>query len=294
VDNRDDVRQFLSSRRAQLTPERAGLAVMSRNRRVLGLRREEVAMLAGVSVDYYTRLERGNLRGASDSVLEALARALQLEDAERAHLFDLARAAASTADGQRRAAPEVRPSLQRLIDAMAGVPAFITNACRDVVAANQLARALYCDMYVDPVRPANLLRFIFLEPRARRFFVDWQRSATFSVAILRTEAGRHPGDRAVTDLVRELSSRSEDFRTRWAAHQVAYHHTGTKAFRHPVVGELTLSFDTMDLPADAGLTLFAYTTEPGSHSAAALNRLARWATGLDGDLEAAGQTSGSA
>jgi len=210
VDNRNEIRQFLASRRARITPEQAGLPVYGGNRRVPGLRREEVALLAGVSVDYYTRLERGNLGGVSESVLDALARALQLDEAERAHLFDLARAAHTTTPARRRATRQrVRPGVQRILDAMTGAPADVRNGRRDILAANRLGSALYAELYADPARPANVARFVFLSPRARAFFPDWEGAANDLVANLRTEAGRNPYDRGLSDLVGELSTRSK-------------------------------------------------------------------------------------
>lgn len=282
MENRNEIRQFLVSRRARITPEQAGLPVYGGNRRVPGLRREEVALLAGVSVDYYTRLERGNLSGVSDSVLEALARALQLDEAERAHLFDLARAANTTPRTRRRATQQrVRPGVQRILDAMTDAPAFVRNGRLDILAANRLGYALYSPVFDDPARPANLARFAFLDPRATDFYPDWEGAANTTVALLRTEAGRDPYDRGLSDLVGELSTRSEIFRTRWAAHNVRFHHTGVKHFHHPVVGDLSLTFEAMELPADTGLTLTAYSAEPGSASRDALNLLASWSATLD-------------
>jgi hypothetical protein len=281
VDNRNEIRDFLTSRRAKISPDRAGLPTYGGNRRVPGLRREEVALLAGVSIDYYTRLERGNLNGVSESVLDALAGALQLDEAERAHLFDLARAAARTPRSPRRPAQQVRTSVQQTLDAMAGVPAYVRNGRRDVLAANRLGRALYSEMYLDPARPANIARFVFLSPRARAFFLNWEGAANDTVAILRTEAGRTPHDRELSDLVGELSMRSEEFRTRWAAHNVRFHRTGYKDIHHPIVGDLHLTFEAMDLPADPGLSLVVYSAEPGSPSEDGLNLLASWAATLD-------------
>lgn len=283
MDNRNEIREFLSSRRARITPEQAGLPVFGDgHRRVPGLRREEVALLAGVSVDYYTRLERGNLGGVSESVLEALARALQLDDAERAHLFDLARASGPTARTRRRPAQQrVRPSVQRLLDAMTGAPAFAQNGRLDILAANPLGRALYSEMFAEPARPANHARFVFLNPRSPAFYANWERAANDTVAILRTEAGRDPYDRGLSDLVGELSTRSDEFRTRWAAHNVRIHRTGVKGFQHPVVGDLSLTFEMMDLVADSGLAILAYSAEAGSRSEEGLRLLGSWAATLD-------------
>jgi transcriptional regulator with XRE-family HTH domain len=282
VDSRSEIREFLTSRRAKITPEQAGLRTYGGNRRVPGLRREEVALLAGVSVDYYTRLERGSAAGVSESVLEALARALQLDEAERAHLFDLARAAHATPLRRRRPAPQrVRPSVQRILDAVTAAPPFVRNGRMDLLAANRLGRAFYSRHFDSPHGPPNSARSIFLDPRATDFYVDWEQVATDAVAILRSEAGRDPYDRDLSDLVGELSTRSETFRTRWAAHNVRFHDTGFKRFHHPVVGDLELTFETMQLAADAGLMLFVYTAEPGSKSEEALNLLASWAATLD-------------
>lgn len=278
MDTRSEIRDFLTSRRARITPEQAGLPAYGSSRRVAGLRREEVALLAGVSVDYYTRLERGNARGASDSVLEALARALQLDEAERAHLFDLARAAQPAGPARRRPArQQVRPVIQQALDAMTGAPAYVRNGRSDVLAANDLGRALFAPLFDSPARPANTARFVFLDPRAGGFFADWDRVASEIVATLRSEAGRDPCDRGLSDLVGELSTRSEAFRTRWAAHDVRFHHTGVKRLHHPVVGDLTLNYQTMQLSAGTGLTMAVYTAEPGSPSQDALNLLASWA-----------------
>ncbi|MFI7708592.1 helix-turn-helix transcriptional regulator [Nonomuraea sp. NPDC049480] len=282
MDNRSEVREFLASRRAKITPQRAGLPAYGGNRRVPGLRREEVAMLAGVSAEYYARLERGNLSGVSESVLESLSRALQLDEAERAHLFDLARAANATPRTRRRPTQQqIRPGIQRLLHSMTDAAAYIRNGRLDILAANQLGRALYAPVFDDPVRPVNLARFRFLNPRAHDFYPDWDESAHTTVALLRTEAGRDPYDRALTDLVGELATRSEEFRTLWAAHNVRLHHTGTKNFHHPVVGDLSLPFEAMPLPADPGLTLTAFSAEPGTPAHGALNLLASWAATLE-------------
>jgi transcriptional regulator with XRE-family HTH domain len=278
VDNRDEVKAFLSSRRAKITPEQAGLTSYNRNRRVPGLRRSEVADLAGVSVEYYAQLERGNLAGASDSVLDALARALQLDEAEQAHLADLARAAGPTARTRRKpAAQQVRPSVARLLELMTEVPAFVNNGRGDVLAANPLAKALFAPMFAAATRPVNHASFAFLDPRARDFWIDWNRIASDTVAMLRTEAGRDPYDKGLTDLIGELSIRSEEFRTRWSAHDVRQHRTGIKQFRHPVVGDLNLNYETMPLPVDPGLTLTAFTAPAGSADDDALRLLASWA-----------------
>ncbi|MFD0168783.1 helix-turn-helix transcriptional regulator [Streptomyces decoyicus] len=281
MDNREEVREFLTSRRAKITPERAGLPAGPR-RRVPGLRRSEVAALADVSVEYYAKLERGNLAGVSPAVLEAVARALQLDDAERAHLLHLAQAAdgsdALTRPRRRRAKEQWAPhrSLQWTLDAVTAGPAFVRNGRMDLLAANQLARAFYSDVYSSAQQP-NLARFNFLDAASRRFYPDWDTFADTCVAILRTEAGRNPHDKDLHDLVGELSTRSEEFRTRWGAHNVRHHGTGVKSFHHTVVGELTLAFEGLEMAAELGLTLTIYTAEPGSPSEAGLRLLASWA-----------------
>ncbi len=241
-------------------------------------------MLAGVSVPYYTRLERGNMSGVSESVLEALARALQLDEAERAHLFDLARAAQPLrASGRRRPSVRIRPTVQWILDGMSA-PALVRNGRLDILAGNQLGYALYSPMLESTIRPANTARFAFLDPRAREFYPEWDRAASDVVAVLRSEAGRDPHDRGLQDLVGELSTQSEEFRALWAAHNVRFHTTGVKRLHHPVVGDLELSFERMDLSADTGLTVFAYAAEPGSSSQQALNLLASWAATPDQDV----------
>ncbi len=278
MNRNDEIREFLVTRRARITPERAGLPAYGTHRRVKGLRREEVAMLAGVSVDYYTSLERGNLSGASESVLDALVRALQLDDAERSHLFDLARAANTSPGPARRHAGtnRIRPGVQRVLDAMSGAPAWIRNGRADVVATNALGRALYAPVFDDPIRPANTARFTFLSPQAEDFYRDWDRTARDMVAVLRAAAGRDPYDKPLSDLVGELSTRSELFRTLWAAHDVQHHRTGRKDLHHPVAGDLDLTYEAFELPSEPGLTMLVYTAEPDTPSAQALNFLASW------------------
>jgi len=276
--NSDDVRKFLTSRRSRLTPDEAGLPAYGGNRRVTGLRREEVAMLAGMSIDYYIRLERGNLSGASDSVLEALARALQLDDAETAHLFDLARASSAAPRVRRKRSPQtVRPSVQRVIDAITTAPAWVRNDRGDVLAANELGRALYLEMMAGGGTPPNSARFTFLNPKAREFFADWERAADDIVAVLRSTAGRNPYDKDLSDLIGELSTQSEAFRIRWARHDVKYHRAGRKRLHHSIVGDLDLAYEALELPADPGLRINVYTAEPGSPSEDALKVLASWA-----------------
>jgi PAS domain-containing protein len=279
VDLRTEIRDFLSTRRARITPEEAGLPAYGGNRRVKGLRREEVAMLAGVSVDYYVRMERGNLAGASEGVLEALADALQLDEAERTHLYALAReSGARSTRGKRSAPTSVRPVIQQVLDAMTDAPAWVRNGRHDIVAMNQLARALYAPVLADPRRPANTTRFVYLDPEAaEQFFVDYQRIANDAAAMLRLEAGRNPHDKALIELVGELSTRSELFRKRWASHDVQFHRSGRKRLRHPVVGQLDLDFESMELSSAPGLQLNVYSAAAGTPTADALRLLASWA-----------------
>ncbi|TCC57738.1 XRE family transcriptional regulator [Kribbella pittospori] len=286
MDNRQEVREFLTTRRARLTPDQAGLPTTG-PRRVPGLRRSEVASLAGLSVEYYARLERGQIAGASASVLDALARALQLDDTERAHLLDLARAADGipTSGRSRRRTPSraaaSRLSLQWALDAITDGVAFVRDPHQNLLATNALGRAFYSPVIGDGGRTPNLARFQFLDPVAREFYPDWDLFAQMCVGIMRAEAGRDPHDRGLQDLVGELSTRSEVFRRLWADHNVRTHGTGTKRFHHPVVGELTLAYEELAVTAEPGLVLLVYTAEPGSPSAERLQLLASWAAPSD-------------
>ncbi|WP_285114123.1 helix-turn-helix transcriptional regulator [Leifsonia sp. fls2-241-R2A-40a] len=281
MDNRAEVREFLMSRRARLSPELAGLAAGS-GRRVSGLRRSEVATLAGVSVEYYAKLERGAIAGASASVLDAVSQALQLDEAERAHLLDLARAAdgiPTSGRARRRPtrSPAARPSLHWMLDAVTDGIAVVRNAQSDVLAFNPLARAFYAPMIGDGGRTPNFARFQFLDPASRDFYPDWDLFADMCVANLRAEAGRDPHNPAMQELVGELSTRSETFRQLWGAHNVRTHGAGVKRFHHPVVGDLTLAFEELAITADPGHAVLVYTAEPGSESAQRLRLLASWA-----------------
>lgn len=280
MDNRTEIRDFLMSRRARVDPQDVGLPAGDR-RRVPGLRRIEVAALAGVSVEYYIRLERGALGGASPQVLDGIARALRLDDAERAHLFNLAHAAGPSGRPLRRRNPSTwtgHRSLQWILDAVTG-PAFVRNGRMDLLAANALGRAFYQDAYDMPGQPTNLARFTFLDGRAREFYPDWDQFAEVTVSILRTEAGRDPHNKDLHDLIGELSTRSADFRRLWGAHDVRHHGAGSKTFHHRVVGELTLAFEGLQLESEPGLTLTIYTPEPGTPSAERMQLLASWSAG---------------
>jgi transcriptional regulator with XRE-family HTH domain len=295
VDNRREVREFLVSRRARITPEQAGLP-NGGNRRVPGLRRSEVATLADVSIEYYSKLERGALAGVSAGVLDAIARALRLDDAERAHLFDLAQAADGTSAivrPRRRRTKQWIPhrSLQWTLDAVTAGPAFVRNGRMDLLAANRLARAFYSPVYESPHQPPNIARFQFLDPASHEFYPDWDSFADVCVAILRTEAGRTPHDKELHDLIGELSTRSDEFRTRWGAHNVRHHGTGSKTFHHPVVGDLTIAYEGLEMAVEPGLTLTIYAAEPGSPSEEGLRLLASWAASQETE-STTGQRSG--
>lgn len=280
---RNDLKEFLTTRRAKITPEQSGLPVYGANRRVAGLRREEVALLAGISVEYYTRLERGSVGSVSEGVLDGLAHALQLSEAERDHLYRLVRTAGTPASRITRRTParkHVRPTIQRILDQMP-MPAYLRNGRFDVLAANDLGRALYSPLYEHaaahtPGEPPNSARYMFLDPGAAEYFLDYDKTANDCVAFLHAEAGRDPYDKALSDLVGELSTRSEDFRRRWAAHDVRYHRTGRKRLHHPLVGDLELDFEAFDLPGDPGQRVNVYTAPPHTPSEDALNLLASW------------------
>jgi transcriptional regulator with XRE-family HTH domain len=276
MSKKDDVREFLISRRANVTPEQAGLPDTGGERRVPGLRREEVAMLAGLSTDYYTRLERGKIRGASESVLNAIARALQLDDVEREHLFDLARITPSTSAARSRkpTRASVRASVQRVLDNM-NIPAVVVNAQQDLIASNLMGRALFAPHF-EADKP-NMARFIFLDSRAKDFYADWQLACSLTAAMLRFEAGRDPLNSQLTALIGELSTRSPQFRKNWAEQDVHEHRTGRKVYRHPEFGELDISYDVFEMPGEPGLSIASYTAEEGTPTADKLALLASWA-----------------
>jgi transcriptional regulator with XRE-family HTH domain len=268
MDRRQDAAEFLRSRRDRVTPDKAGIFGSGR-RRVPGLRREEVAFLAGMSVDYYVRMERGDLRGVSPEVLDALARALQLDEAETAYLHDLAHAAGPGARKRREqpAEAKIRPGLQQFIDAVTGAAVTVQNRPGDIVAANALGRALYKPVLESAAARGNISRFLFMDPAARAFWPEWALVADQIVAWMRSIAGHHPHDKSLTDHIGELVTRSEEFRLRWAAHDVRFHRSGLKRLHHPDVGDLELTYETMELPASPELRMTAYTAEAGSPSA---------------------------
>jgi transcriptional regulator with XRE-family HTH domain len=282
VDPQKEIREFLTSRRARISPERLGLGAQGGKRRVPGLRREEVALLAGISVDYYTRLERGNAAGVSPSVLEALARALELDEAERVHLRHLVQAGKTvTGPNEDVPAEPLRPSVQHLLDAITAAPALLRNGRMDILAANRLGVALHAPVLSArrPPRPVNHARYFFLDPRARELYVDWRLIAEGPVSLLRAEAGRHPTDRVLLDLIDDLTEGSDDFRSWWERHDVRFPAVSSVVrFHHPVVGDLALTYETMTLAPESGLAISAYVAEPGSPSEAALQRLGELTT----------------
>lgn len=279
VDRRKDIQEFLTSRRARLTPEQAGLPSFGDKRRVTGLRREEVAMLAGVSMDYYARLERGHLAGASESVLEAVARALQLDEAERQHLLDLARNSETTMSQRPRrpkpAAAAPRPAVMAILAGMTSIPAYLRTPRMEIIAANELCQALYGGPLDDERLPLNLARYVFLDPHSRGFFLEREVVADDLAGALRVEAGRDPRDRALSDLIGELSTRSDEFVGRWARQNVRLHRTARKQLHNRVVGDIELTGNALELPGD-DLILIAYTADPGSQAEDQLKLLTSW------------------
>lgn len=287
MENREQLREFLVSRRAKITPEQAKLPAYGGNRRVGGLRREEVAMLAGVSVDYYTKLERGIVGNVSSSVLDAVARALQLKAPEREHLYLLVGTRPSAKPGRQRTPSRgVRPAIQRVLDGMADAPAVVITKSRYLVAANPLGRAIYSPLYdASPDANPNTARFVFLDPGARDYFLDWPNVAADTVANLLTELGRFPADEDLTMLIDTLNRESSQFSDLWRAHDVRYHQPGLKSIHHPIVGDLHLTFEMMDLPADPGQSLLVYGAEPNSTTTESLRLLASWSAELRSEAD---------
>jgi transcriptional regulator with XRE-family HTH domain len=273
-DHPSELREFLRSRRAKITPREAGVRPQPGARRVPGLRREEVAELAGVSLDYYVSLERGRNVTPSEHVLDALARALRLNDTERDHLLTLARPSST----RRRALPpqRVRPGLRRVLDSMIDIPAIVIGRRRDVLASNRLARALLTDFDALPPRDRNMARFVFLDESARDLYVDWEQAGRGTVAVLRRYAGRFPHDPRLAELIGELSLRDQDFRRWWAEHDVYHHAYGSKRLHHPLVGPMTLDYEALTVTDDPEQTFALHTAEPGSTSEEALRLLASW------------------
>lgn len=275
MDRSSELAGFLRSRRARITPDRAGLAEDGRARRVPGLRRDEVARLAGVSTEYYTRLEQGRAGTPSPEVVEAIARTLQLDPAEREHLTDLL--VRPTPARRTPSAPQrVRPGLYLMLQTLEHVPAFILGRRTDVLAANHLAREVLTDFDALPVPQRNLARYYLLDPDARDRVGDWAQIAAETVAMLRLEAGRHPHDRRLADLVGELTLRSPEFTTWWNDHRVLRRTHGTKHYHHPVVGDLHFAYESFQPSGDPDQILCVYNAEPGSATAEALRLLSSW------------------
>lgn len=289
MSQQDEVRHFLGSRRARLTPDEVGLPPSTGRRRVAGLRRDEVAVLAGVSSEYYARLERGNLAGASDAVLAALAAALRLDDAERQHLHNLARAASPSSPRRRTTSKKsaaIREPLLRILDAMSTTPAHLYNSRADIVGSNALARELLLPIF-DFARTTqsvpNSARFTFLDPAGSHFYPDWGLVSRDVVAALHAAVGHDPYDKSLTDLIGELSSRSTAFRTLWATHDVRVHRTGIKRMRHPDVGLIELEFEVLQVSHEQGLVLVVFTAAPGSAAADSLALLSSLAASRTGE-----------
>lgn len=283
------------TRRAKVSPDAAGIAAGS-NRRVEGLRRSEVATLAGVSVEYYAKLERGAIAGASGAVLDAVSRALQLSDAEHSHLLDLARNADGIPSSGRHRRRTNKPgppraSLQWALASITDAVAVVRDQRQNLIAFNDLGKAFYSPLIGDGGRVPNFARFQFLDPAAHEFYPDWDLFADMCVAVIRAEAGRDPHDKGIQDLVGELSTRSDVFRTLWAAHNVRSHGSGKKRFQHPVVGDLTLVYEELAITAEPGQVLLIYSAEPGSPSAERLRLLASWAAESASESAAATRTA---
>ncbi|MFH8884503.1 helix-turn-helix domain-containing protein [Streptomyces californicus] len=276
LDRRAELSEFLRTRRAKLQPQDVGLPEFGRHRRVPGLRREELAQLAGVSVAYYTRLEQGNGRNVSAEVLDAIARALRLTDAEHAHLTHLARPARHKKKRRPARTQRVRTGLLYLLDSMEGIPAYVTGARSDILAWNPMAAAVFGDWGALPPGERNWALLVFLSPAYRDLFVNWDSKASDMVSYLRLYAGCHPEDPELSALVGELSVKSDEFRRLWATHNVKEKGHGTKLVRHPLAGDLTLSYETLNLPDDEEQHLVTYHAEPGSASAEGLRLLASW------------------
>ncbi|TQS43425.1 helix-turn-helix transcriptional regulator [Cryptosporangium phraense] len=263
MDPRTEMKDFLQSRRARISPADSGLDGR-RRRRVPGLRREEVAYLADVSVDYYARIERGDVVGVSEVVLRAVARALRLDETETTHLLALARAIQPATAPKAPVKPRetVRPGVQAILDSLVNAPAWVSNQRMDFLAGNALGRALYSDMLTDPDGRGNNARYVFLAEGSRTFFRDWDDDADDVVAILRHYAALRPDDGTLAQLIEELSARSEPFRERWAAHRVRLHRATRKRVHHHVVGDLDLAYERLHIPGDEGLSLFVHPVQP--------------------------------
>ncbi|MFT4264390.1 MAG: helix-turn-helix transcriptional regulator [Nocardioides sp.] len=275
MDPKAEITSFLSSRRAKLSPDEAGVAFYAGRRRVAGLRREEVAQLAGVSTDYYARLERGKVAGASRDVLEAVARALQLNDDERDHLFDLVKITQTRSRQRRTTNTTVRPGLQLVLDSIQA-PAYLQNARLDRLAANPIGRALYSHPMDGSQDRFNYALWLFLDPRAHEFHRDYDAAKNNVVALLHTATAKQPHDQGLIDVIGRLSTQSEEFRGYWARHDVFRYRRGAKLLTHSVMGDLEFGYETFELASDPGLVMLVYTVEPNSPTAEAMQILSSW------------------
>lgn len=273
MSNKTEVREFLTACRAKVSTAQAGINHYSGERRVPGLRREEVAQLAGVSTTYYTRIERGDLSGVSVSVLNSLVRALNLDEAERIHLFDLARSSEGLRSQNISKQVKISPNIAQLIDQMADIPAIAFNDHFDVIASNKLGRSLFPDLFPEHGRPLNQVRYLFLDPRATIFYTDWESTAKDAVSALRLIVGGKTNDAKLMKLIADVANGSEQFRAWWGGHTVRIHSSGKKHFNHPAIGEMTLSFEVLEIAAQSEIKLVTYLAEPGSSSADGLAML---------------------
>lgn len=283
-----ELADFLRRARSQCDPARAGLPADERARRVPGLRREEVALLAGVSTDYYARLEQGRRIVPSPAVVEAIGRALALDEPGRAHLADLIGLGTARPQPRTRPVQRLRPGVHQLLHALADVPVLVLGRRADVLAQSRLSRALFTDFERLPAPRRNYARWMLLDEDARALFADWEAQARAAVENLRLEAGNDPADRATAELVAELRAQSPEFVRWWDEHRVYRRTHGSKRLRHPVVGDLTVEYETLTLPGDPHTTVFLYSTEPGSPSQRALDVLASWSL-----ADAGGAAAGS-
>lgn len=280
MDQRSELREFLRSRRARLRPEELGLPGPGGRRRVAGLRREEVAQLAGISSDYYVRLEQGRTQHVSDSVLDAVADVLRMDDDERAHLRNLVstkpQRATAAAPAPSPAGKSVRPALMRMVADLGSGPCYLLDRAMNILAWNELAEIIFEKVIEKPAEYRNMARFVFLDEVAKNVFVDWPEVARVTTAYLRMHTGRRPNDSLLTNLVGELSIKSEEFRRLWSEQLVADRSYGTKRIRHPLVGVLNLSFETLRQSDDSGQLVMVFNAEPGSETDDALRVLASW------------------
>ncbi|MFG2527030.1 helix-turn-helix domain-containing protein [Streptomyces sp. NPDC048516] len=268
---RQELREFLRTRRARLSPQKAGICGGTGRRRVPGLRREELALLAGVSVDYYIRLERGKAENVSTAVLDSVARVLHLDEAERLHLYALTGVPHEPPTRGNGSGPGVRPGLQAMLDALENSPAYILGPGLTILAWNRLARILIADFPALAPQERNLARLVFLDSAAHERYADWPEKARHTASLLRLEFGREP--RKLAPLVKDLTAGSEEFRRLWEEHGVARKTYGPKPLRHPTAGVLELEYETFHPADDSSHSLVAYVAPPGSPTARVLSRL---------------------